>query len=66
MSVDNKHPELDAVAEPGAEVVEEVDADTTAEEDADQVEHATQGLITIGLFLAFVTFALFCLPLYFF
>lgn len=61
-----------AVAEEGTAEVEAVDGEVTevdgeeVEEEADGVERAAQGLITIGLFLGFVTFILFCLPMYFF
>lgn len=56
--------ELAAVQAADGEVVE-VDGEEV-EEEVDGVERAAQGLITIGLFLGFVTFILFCLPMYFF
>lgn len=59
-----------AVAEEGTAEVEAVDGEEVdgeeVEEETDGVERAAQGLITIGLFLGFVTFILFCLPMYFF
>lgn len=62
----------EAVAEGEVAAVEAADADVAeadaedVPEEADGVERAAQGLITIGLFLGFVTFILFCLPMYFF
>lgn len=64
MSIDNTSPDVEL------EQADDLAADAAAEgeevEEADQVERAAQGLITIGLFLAFVTFVIFCLPMYFF
>lgn len=60
MSLDHGKHDVDAV--------EPVDADVTdAAEDAEpEGNYVMQGVITIGLFGAFVAFALFCLPFYIF
>lgn len=65
MTVDNSRSSTDAAADERADLDPDA-ADPVEEGEPDQVERAAQGLITVGLFVGFVTFVLFCLPIYFF